>query len=61
MIMKYTLTFVTGHCFPPKKESPYSLCSGYSIPATAQSTAGPDFLELHVGWSVTVPRLQGHL
>lgn len=47
--------------FSPRKESLSSLRSGYSIPAIAWRTARPDFLELRVGCSVTVPKLQGHL
>jgi hypothetical protein len=53
--MKYTPTFATGHCFPPENSAHPSLCNGYSISATAGSSAGSNFLESYTGQSVTIP------
>jgi hypothetical protein len=57
--MKYMSTFVIGHCCP-FKVAPLRLCNGSNISTTAGSIAESDFLESHIGWSVTVPEFQGY-
>jgi hypothetical protein len=57
-LLKYTLTCgITRSC--PLQSIPLpSSCNGFSVSATAGSTAGTDFLESHVGRSAIVPEFQ---
>jgi hypothetical protein len=32
----------------------------FQVYATGSANIGPDFLESHIGWSVTVPEFQAH-
>jgi hypothetical protein len=59
-IRKYTLTFGITRCCSLQSVPLPSLCNGFSVSATAGSTAVTDFLESRVGRSVIVPKFQWH-